>query len=79
MTIVAIVAAGYVRRVLASCRYAVVTTAAIADDLRVIDREHRHEHRRRMTVFTNICRLHVRGVLAGGKRTVVAADTVAGV
>ena len=43
MTIVAIVAAGYVRRVLAGRRDAIVTAATIAEDLCVVDREHRHE------------------------------------
>ena len=32
-----------------------------------------------MTIFANIGCLHVRGVLAGGKRAVVAANAIAGV
>ena len=79
MTIVAIVAAGYVCRVLARRRVAVVTTATVAEDLGVIDREHRHENRRCVTVFTNIGYLHVCGIFAGCERAVVTADAIAGI
>ena len=78
MTIVAIIATGYVRRVLAGRRHAIVTAATIAEDLCVVDREHWREHCRRMAVLTNIGCLHVRGVLAGGKRAVVTANTIVG-
>ena len=43
----------------------------------MVDREYRRPDIARMTVFANIGRLHVRGVLARGFRAVVATEAVA--
>ena len=78
MTVVAVVAARNMRRVLASCIRAVVAGAATSKYLRVIDSRNGRKYSRIMAVFTDICRLHVRGILADCLRAVVTTDTVTG-
>lgn len=79
MTIVAVIAAAYVCWTLAGRRDAIVTTATVAEDLCVVDREYRCENRCCVTVFANIRCLHMRGVLAGRKCAVVTAHAVVGI
>jgi len=77
MTVIAVIAAGDVRRVLAACNDAVMTGAARAQHLRVVDRENRRPHIAAVTVLANIARLYVRGALARGFGAVVAAEAIA--
>ena len=77
MTVIAIGAAGNVCRVLAGGYYAVMAGAAATEHLRMVYRVNRHPDIRVMAVFTNISRLNVREVLAGGFDAVVATDAVA--
>lgn len=79
MTVVTVVAAGYMCRILASRCDAIVATATVAENLRVIDREYRSENCCCVTVFANIRCLHMRRVLAGGKRAVVTTHAVVGI
>lgn len=76
VTVIAISAACNVRRVLASCRDAVVAGAAGTEHLRVIDGNGWLKCGRAVAVFANIRRLYVRGALACGCCTVVAAHAV---
>jgi len=76
MTVVASVATGYVRGILASGDSAIVTGAANADDLRVIDPHHGRKKIGRVAVFANIRCLNVCLVLAGRVGAVMAAHTV---
>ena len=78
MTVVAGVAAGKVRRVLAGCRDAVVTGATGAQYLGVIDSDYRRPQVRGVAVFADIRRLNVRRSFAGCLGAVMAADAVAG-
>ena len=78
MAVIAVVAAGYVGRVFAGCRAAIVTGAASAYDLGMVDGVGGHPHIRRMTVFADVARLHMCcRILARGVGTVVAAEAVA--
>ena len=77
MTVIAVIPARDVRRVLAACNDAVMTGAAGAQYLGVVDRENRRPHIAAVTVFANIARLYVRGALARGFGAVVAAEAVA--
>ena len=77
MTIFTIISTGDVVQALAFGDNAVVASAACAQHLRVVYRVNRRPHIRVMAVFANIGRLNMRGVLASGLRTVVAADAVA--
>ena len=77
MTVVAGVAAGYVRRVLAGGDDAVVAGAATPHYLCVIDATCRHPYRRTVAVFANIGRQNVRRILTSGLRAVMAADAIA--
>ena len=54
MTIVAVVATADMRGVLARCRYAIVTRAAAADYLSVVDSNNRRPKIDRVTIFANI-------------------------
>ena len=78
VTVIAVVAAGDVCRVLASSTDAVVAGATSTKNLGVIDHYHGHEHSRGMAVFTDIGRLRVCRVLAGCVRAVMAVDAATG-
>ncbi len=78
MAVVAIVAARDVCRMFAGRRHAVVAGAAGSEHLGVIDGKHWREYVRRMTVFTDIGRLHVRRALARCFHAVVTAEAIAG-
>jgi len=78
MTVVAVVTAVDVRWVLAGRRDAVMTSATSANNLRMVDGKHGRPHITGVAVFADVARLHMRRVLTGGLRTVVAAETVAG-
>ena len=77
MTVIAISAACNVCRVLACGYYAVMAGAAGTEYLCMVYRINRHPDIRVMAVFTNISRLNVRQVLAGGFDAVVATDAIA--
>ncbi len=78
MTVVAIIAASDVRRVLPRCRDAVMAGAAGAQYLCVVDRDCGLECDSTVTVLANIGRLHVGRTLAGGGGAIVATDAVPG-
>ncbi len=78
MAIVAGIAAGNMRRMLADSSDTVMAGTATADNLGVIDGDHRCPYRRVMAIFTNIGRLYMRKVFAGCVRSVMATDTVTG-
>jgi len=78
VTVITGIAAIYMCRVFAGGRDAIVTGAAAADDLRVINRKHGRPDVRGMAVFTDIAGLQVRRTLAGRFHTVMAACTVSG-
>jgi len=77
VTVVAVVATGDVRRVLAGGRDTVVTGTAGAQYLCVIDRKDGRPDVRRMAIFTDIACLQVRRTFSGRFDTVMAADAVA--
>ena len=77
MTVIAIGATGNVCRVLACGYYAVVAGAAGTEYLCMVYRVNRHPDIRVMAVFTNIGRLNVREIFAGGFDAIVATDAVA--
>ena len=54
MTIVTVVVAADMRGMLAGCRYAIVTRAAAADYLSVVDSNNRRPKIDRVTIFANI-------------------------
>ena len=76
MTVVAVVATGDVRGVLARGRLTVVAGSARADDLRVINSEHRYPDVRRVAIFANITRLYVCRGFARRIRAVMAAGAI---
>ena len=76
MTVVASVAAGDMRRILAGGGNAIVARATSANYLRVVDIRRWGPYRRTMAVFANIGGLNVRLVLAGCIGAVVTADAV---
>lgn len=78
MTVVAVVAAGNVRRVFPYRRDTVVARGASADNLCVIDRVHRCEDIGCVTVLAHITGENVRWSFAGRIGAVVAARTVTG-
>ena len=78
MTIVAIVAAREVGRVLARGDYAIVARAASTDDLGVIDECGRLPERCAVAIFANIGGLDMHLALADGFHAVVTTETVAG-
>ncbi len=77
MTVIAIGATGNVCRVLACGYYAVVAGAAGTEYLCMVYRVNGHPDIRVMAVFTNIGRLNVREIFAGGFDAIVATDAVA--
>ena len=76
MTVIAVIAAGNVRRMLAGGNNAVMAGSTTADDLGVVDDQHGHEHGRTMAVFADIRCLNVCRVLADRLCTVVAIYAV---
>ena len=78
MTVVAIIATGDMRWVLACRNDAVMTGAASADDLSVVHGVGRNPDIGVMAVFANFCCQNVCWVLAGCFNAVVAARTIAG-
>ncbi len=78
MTIVAVVAARYVRGVFPGSGSAVVAGSASANDLCVIDSYCRLKREGAVAVFADIARLYVSGTPARCGHTVVAGNAVAG-
>ncbi len=78
MTVVAIVAACEVRRVLTCRNSAVVTGTTATQNLRVVDRVGRHPGNRVMAVFTDVGGLNMAGIFTCCIATVMASDAVAG-
>lgn len=76
MAIVAGIAAGNMRRMLANGSDTVMAGTATANDLGVIDGDYGCPYRRVMAIFTNIGGLYMREVFAGCVRSVMATDTV---
>ena len=76
MAVIAIVATGDVRGMLAGGRDAVVARAAGANDLCVIYREYWSKNISRMAVLTHIAGLDMRDRFAGCLDTIVAAEAV---
>ena len=76
MAVIAIGAARYVCRVFATGSDAVVTGAASADDVGMIDITYRDPYRWTVAIFTNVSRRNMRRILAGGFDTVVATDAI---
>ena len=76
MTVIAIVAAGDVCRVLAGRSDAIVTGATGPQNLGVIDYHHGREYVGAVAVFTDIGRQRVCRVFARRIRAVMAVDTV---
>ena len=78
MAVVAIRAAGDVRRVLAGRGDAVMAGSASTDHLSVVDRDRGLKQRRAVTVFADVGRLNMRRALACGSSAVVTANAVVG-
>ena len=76
MTVIAIVAAGDVRRVLAGGSDAIMAGATGPQNLGVIDYHHGREHIGAVAVFTDIGRQRVCRVFARRIRAIMAVDTV---
>ena len=76
MAVIAVIAAGDMRRVFAGHYCTVMAGAAGANDLSVVDRVNRYPGVRRMAVLANIGRLNMRQVLARSVGAVMAAGTV---
>lgn len=73
--ITGVVARHVVRRLTGRCG-AVVTAVAGADDIRMIDPDHRYPGGVAMTILTHIGGLDMRRILTGCRRTVMTAGTV---
>ena len=71
MTVIAVVAAGNMRRILACSSDTIMTRAATSEYLRVINGHDGHKSNRRVAVFTDICRSDVSWTLAGCVRAIV--------
>ena len=76
MTVIAGIAAGNVRRMLAGGNDTIVARATGSDYLRVIDDGRRHPDSRAMAIFADVGRQNVRLIFAGRLGAVMAADTV---
>ena len=76
MAIVAVITTRYVRRMLAGRRDTVMTRAAAAEYLRMVDGDRRYPDCRAVTILACVCRYNVRRVLAGRSYTVVAVVAV---
>ena len=77
MTVVAGIAAGNMRRMLAGGNHTIVTGAAGSDYLGVIDGGRRYPDRRAMAILADIGRLNVRQVFTSRLGAVMTADAVA--
>ena len=77
MTVVAVVAAGDVRRMLAGCDYAVMARTAGAEDLRMVNYEDRLPDIGAMAIFTDVAGLDVRLALPRGFDAVMTFSAVA--
>jgi len=77
VTVIAGIATGNVRRVLANRRHSIVAGIAGSYDLCVVNAHHWREDVGRMAVFANVGSLNVPAVFAGRFRAVMAAHTVA--
>lgn len=75
VTVVAVIASIQVSRVLAGCGDAVMTGAAGAEYLGMVNGKHGRENIGRVAVFADIAGLYMRLVLAGGLRAVMAVET----
>jgi len=71
VTVVAIVAAGKVRWMLADCNNTIMARAAGANDLCVVDRDGRLKGHCTVAVFADICRLHVNRASTRGGHAIV--------
>ena len=78
VTVIAIVTACNMSRVLADCSDAIVAGCAGADDLGVIDDYHGLPHCSGVAIFTDVCRQGVRWALACSVRAVMAIYAVSG-
>ncbi len=78
MTVVTSIAAGNVGRVLADRDHAIMTRAAGAKYLCMVDRVYGRKHIGVVAVFAHIACLDMRRILAGGVGAVMAGSTVAG-
>jgi len=78
MAVITIIATRQVCEILAERCDAVMTRAASAKYLRVIDSNYRRPYVRVVAIFTNIAAQDMCGALAGCFRAVVAADAIAG-
>lgn len=77
MAVITAIAAVNVRRILANRYNAIVTRTATADNLRVVYREYRRKHIRRVAIFAHIAALYVYQVFADRLGTVVTAHAIA--
>ncbi len=77
MTVVTIVAAGDVRRVFASCRHAIVSRAAGAQNLCMVNGECWRVGHSAVAILANVGGLDVRWSLAGGCDAIVTGDAIA--
>ena len=77
MAVIAVVAAGNMRWVLADCGDAVMAGTTSSQYLGVIDYRHWREHARVMTVFTNVRRLNVSRVFADRLGAIVTVYAIA--
>ena len=78
MTVIAVVAARQVSRVLAGCSDAIVAGSTATEHLRMVHGVYGLPGNRIVAVLTNVGRLHMGRVLAGSVSAVVAAGAIAG-
>lgn len=72
MAVITVVAAAYMRRVLAGCNNTIVTRATGANDLSMVNGDGRLKSYCAVAVFADIGRLHVNWAFARGGYAVVA-------
>jgi len=77
VTVIAIIAARYVRRMLAGCSRSVVAGTACANDLCVVHLVSGYECHVVVTILANIAGLDMGRVFARGVRAVMAAEAIA--
>lgn len=76
MAVVAVIAAGDMRRVLACCSDAIMAGATAANDLGMVNNDDRRKHSRAMAVFANVRRLHVSRIFANRFRAVMTVHAI---
>lgn len=76
MAIIAIRAAGDMRRMFASRRDAIMAGATSANDLCMVNGHDGHKCERAVTIFADIAGLYVCGVFAGSGSAIVATHTI---